>query len=141
EARSRLAPRRIATGPAGSSQFGFIAVRGSSIIAFAPPGGCIGVHTGLLAVAESASELASVLAHEIGPVTQRHIARMLSQQRQASMMALAGMVLGALAARSSPDAAIGAVSLGDPPATRSMLPFSRAPERAADRVGRGPQRA
>src|SRR5690606_24835376 len=115
--------------------FEFFAVRESSINAFALPGGFIGVHTGLIAVAENESELASVLAHEIGHVTQRHIARMLSQQRQASMMALAGMVLGALAARGSPDAAIGAMSLGDTLATRSMLSFSRDAEREADRIG------
>ncbi len=132
---NRFAARLIATGPARSSQFEFFAVRESSINAFALPGGFIGVHTGLIAVAENESELASVLAHEIGHVTQRHIARMLSQQRQASMMALAGLVLGALAARSSPDAAIGAMSLGDTLATRSMLSFSRDAEREADRIG------
>jgi predicted Zn-dependent protease len=60
---------------------------------------------------------------------------MLSNQRQASMMALAGLVLGALAARSSADAAIGALTLGDSLATRSMLSFSRDAEREADRVG------
>ncbi len=132
---NRFAARLIATGPARASQFAFFAVREPSINAFALPGGFIGVHTGLIAAAENESELASVLAHEIGHVTQRHIARMLSQQRQASMMALAGMVLGALAARSSSDAAIGAISLGDTLATRTMLSFSRDAEREADRIG------
>jgi predicted Zn-dependent protease len=110
-------------------------VRDKSINAFALPGGFIGIHTGLLAAAGDESELATVMSHEIGHVTQRHISRMLSNQRQASMMALAGLVLGALAARSSADAAIGAMALGDTLATRSMLSFSRAAEREADRVG------
>jgi len=132
---NRFAARLTATGPARSYQFEFFAVREKSINAFALPGGFIGIHTGLLAAAGNESELATVMGHEIGHVTQRHIARMLANQRQASMMALAGMVLGALAARSSPSAAIGAFSLGDTFAARSMLSFSRDAEREADRVG------
>jgi predicted Zn-dependent protease len=132
---NRFAARLTATGPARSQQFEFFAVRDKSINAFALPGGFIGVHTGLIAAAANESELATVMSHEIGHVTQRHISRMLSNQRQASMMALATLVLGALAARSSPDAAIGAMALGDTIATRSMLSFSRDAEREADRVG------
>jgi len=132
---NRFAAKLISTGPARSQQFEFFAVRDKTINAFALPGGYIGIHTGLIAAAANESELATVMSHEIGHVTQRHISRMLSNQRQASMMALAGLVLGALAARSSPDAAIGAMSLGDTLATRSMLSFSRDAEREADRVG------
>lgn len=132
---NRFAASLTSTGPARSQQFEFFAVRDKSINAFALPGGFIGVHTGLLAVAANESELATVLGHEIGHVTQRHIARMLSNQRQASMMALAGVVLAALAARSSADAAIGALTLGNTLATRSMMSFSRDAERESDRVG------
>jgi len=132
---NRFAARLTATGPARSQQFEFFAVRDKSINAFALPGGFIGIHTGLIAAAATESELATVMSHEIGHVTQRHISRMLSNQRQASMLVLAGLVLGALAARSSPDAAIGAMSLGESLATRSMLSFSRDAEREADRVG------
>lgn len=53
-----------------------------SINAFAMPGGVIGVHTGLFLSSNSESELASVLGHEIGHVTQRHLARILAKQRQ-----------------------------------------------------------
>ncbi|MGE0797169.1 MAG: M48 family metalloprotease [Lautropia sp.] len=132
---NRFAARLTATAPARANQFEFFPVRDPSINAFALPGGFIGVHTGLIAAAGSESELASVLGHEIGHVTQRHIARMLSSQRQVSMLALAGLVLGALAARSSPDAAVGGLMLGDTLATRSILSFSRDAEREADRIG------
>ena len=70
--------------------FEFFLVKDAQLNAFALPGGMIGVHTGLMVAAQSESELASVLAHEIGHVTQRHIARMLSQQRQTSVLAMAG---------------------------------------------------
>ena len=53
--------------------------RDRSINAFALPGGWLGLHLGLMAVTRSRDEIASVLAHELSHVTQRHIARMMSQ--------------------------------------------------------------
>lgn len=132
---NRFGARLTGTLPARGRSFEFFTVRDGSINAFALPGGFIGVHTGLLAAAGSESELASVLGHEMGHVTQLHIARMLRNQKQASMLAMAGMVLGALAMRSNPDAGIGTMMLGDSMAARSMLSFSRDAEREADRIG------
>ncbi|MFA7667437.1 MAG: M48 family metalloprotease, partial [Burkholderiaceae bacterium] len=97
--------------------------------------GFIGVHTGLIIAAQSESELASVIAHEIGHVTQRHIARMLAQGRQTSVVMLASLVLAALAATSNPQAALGVASLGSTVARQQMLGFSREAEREADRIG------
>lgn len=103
--------------------------------AFALPGGFIGVHTGLIVAAENESELASVISHEIGHVTQRHIARMLSNQRQTTLGTLASVVLAALAARSNPSAAAGIVTMASGAQHQQMLSFSRDAEREADRVG------
>lgn len=128
---STLAATRTASG----ADLEFFLVQDGSINAFALPGGWIGVHTGLVVAAQTESQLASVLAHEIGHVTQRHIARMLAQQRQGSLLALAGLVLGALAARSSPDAFIGIATLGQSLAMQRALSFSRDAEREADRIG------
>lgn len=132
---NRFGARLTGTLPARGRSFEFFTVRDGSINAFALPGGFIGVHTGLLAAAGSESELASVLGHEMGHVTQHHIARMLRNQKQASMLAMAGMVLGALAMRTNPDAGIGTMMLGDSMAARSILSFSRDAEREADRIG------
>jgi predicted Zn-dependent protease len=132
---NRFAAPLVATPAAGGSSFEFFAIRENSINAFALPGGFIGVHTGLLVAAETESELAAVLAHEIGHVTLRHIARMLAQQKQASLVSMAAMVLALLAARSNPQAAMGGVLLGDSIARGSILSFSREAEREADRVG------
>ncbi len=120
---------------AGGFAFEFFLVRDGTLNAFALPGGFIGVHSGLVVAAQSESELASVLAHEIGHVTQRHIARMLARERQASVTMLAALVLAALAARSNPQAAAGVASLGGSVAQQQMLGFSRDAEREADRVG------
>ncbi len=115
--------------------FEFFLVRDASLNAFALPGGFIGVHSGLIVASQSESELASVLAHEIGHVTQRHIARMLARQRQTSMVTLAATILGALAARSNPQAMAGVAAMAGGAQQQQMLAFSRDAEREADRVG------
>lgn len=123
-----------ARGEAGYDYF-FFAVRDPMLNAFALPGGFIGVHSALILAAQNESELASVLSHEIGHVAQRHIARMLGQQRQDSLIPLAAVVLAALAARSSPDASAALVMGGQGMAIQRQLNFSRDAEREADRVG------
>ncbi|WP_308633511.1 beta-barrel assembly-enhancing protease [Oxalicibacterium flavum] len=115
--------------------FFFFAVRDPMLNAFALPGGFIGVHSGLVLAAQNESELASVMAHEIGHVAQRHIARMLGKQRQDMLIPLAGMILGALAASSSPDAGIGIMMGSQGLAMQRQLNFSREAEREADRIG------
>ena len=123
-----------ARGDAGYD-FLFFVVRDPVLNAFALPGGFIGVHSALVIAAQSESELASVLAHEIGHVSQRHIARMIGNQRQGSLLPLAGLLIAALAARSSPDLAGAALMSGAGIAASRQLSFTRDAEREADRVG------
>jgi len=118
-----------------NSDFGFFAVRDPVLNAFALPGGFIGIHSGLLIAAQTESELASVMSHEIGHVSQRHIARMIGQQKQDALLPIAAMILAALAARASPDAAMGVLMGGQGLAIDRQLSFSRDAEREADRVG------
>ena len=77
-------------------------IRERSINAFALPGGYFGVHLGLIASVASRDELAAVLGHELSHVTQRHIARLLTQQSRTTPLVIAAMILGALAASKSP---------------------------------------
>ena len=103
--------------------------------AFALPGGYMGVYLGLISVVSSGDELASVIAHETSHITQRHIARMMAQQGKQTPLMLASMLLGALAATRSPDAAM-AIMMGGPAAVmQNQLNFSRAMESEADRMG------
>ena len=112
-------------------------VRDRSVNAFALPGGYMGVHTGLIAVVSSADELAAVLAHELSHVTQRHISRLMTKQQQQTPWVIGAMILGALAASNSPDAANAAIVGGQALAVQGQLNFSRDMEREADRVGFG----
>jgi len=120
-----------------NADFFFFAVRDPMINAFALPGGFIAVHSQLLIAAQSESELASVLSHEIGHVSQRHIARMLGQQKQDALLPLAALILAALVGKAGggADAAMGVMMGGQGLAMQRQLNFSRDAEREADRVG------
>jgi predicted Zn-dependent protease len=115
--------------------FLFFALRDPTINAFAIPGGVIGIHTGLILAAQSESELASVVAHEISHVTQRHMARQVAAQQQVQPLALLALALGILAARSNPQAAEAAIIGGQAGIAQTFLNYSRDFEREADRVG------
>ena len=109
--------------------------RDKSINAFALPGGYLGVHLGLIGAVSSSDELATVMAHELTHVTQRHIARMFGEEKKNMPLLIAGMVLGALAASKSPDAANAMIVGGQAAAIQNQLGFSRSMEREADRIG------
>ena len=112
-------------------------VRDPSVNAFALPGGFVGVHLGLIAMTTTRDELASVLAHEMSHVSQRHIARSISGDSKRSLVGLAALVLGLLAASRShsPDAMNAVVAGTQAGAIQGQLNFSRDVEREADRVG------
>ena len=111
--------------------------RDRTVNAFALPGGYLGLHLGLIGVVTSRDELASVLAHELSHVTQRHISRLMAQQNRQTPWMLGAMVLGALAASKNPELANAVMVGGQAVAAQSRLNFSRDMEREADRIGYG----
>lgn len=115
----------------------FFLLQDDSINAFALVGGYIGIHTGLILAAQSESELAGVVGHEIAHILQRHQARMLAGQKNAALGSLVALALAILAAKSgntsqAPEAAIAAASGLQ---IQSMLDYSRDFERESDRLG------
>jgi predicted Zn-dependent protease len=123
----------------GKEQFNFFALHDPSVNASALPGGFIVVNTGLILLTSNESELAGVIAHEIGHVVQRHIARAIeanSRSNLATMAATLGAVLiGAVTGNGS--ALPGIIAVGQGTAMQQQINFSRAEESEADRVGIG----
>ena len=111
--------------------------RDRTINAFALPGGYFGLHLGLVGVVSSRDELASVLAHEMSHITQRHIPRLLGQQSRQAPWMIAAMVLGAIAASKNPQAGAALAVGGQAAVIQQQLNFSRDMEREADRIGYG----
>jgi predicted Zn-dependent protease len=101
--------------------------------AFALPGGKIGVHTGILAIAQTDDALAAVLGHELAHVTLRHGGQRVSQQ-----IAIAGLTTitdVALAMNDVRERGYIMSGLGVGASVGIVLPFSRSNEYEADRYG------
>jgi len=130
-----LGHRLVSRSQESRQDFEFFLIRDGQINAFALPGGFIGVNTGLILAAQAESELAGVLAHEISHVTQRHIARMLSNQNQSQLASIAALAGALLLSRVSSQAAEAAFAFGQAGVIQSQLNFTRDNEREADRVG------
>lgn len=136
---NELGHKLIAASKDVRQDFEFFAVPDPQINAFALPGGYVGVHTGLILLTQSESELASVLAHEITHVTQHHMARMLDAQKDNMLATLAGLALAILASRgngaASGDAAQAAIMGTQALVLQNQLNFTRENEYEADRIG------
>lgn len=130
-----LGTRLSAATPEAGQNFEFFALRDATLNAFALPGGFIGVHSGLILAAQSESELAGVLSHEIAHVTQKHLARLMGKQNQAQMTQWLAMAVAILAARSNSDVSQAAMATGAAVGVQTMLNYTRDFEREADRVG------
>ena len=112
--------------------FTFFMINDNTVNAFAVPGGYIGVHTGLLLTAANEAEVASVLGHEIAHVTQQHIPRMVSAQKQNMLPNLATLLAGILLGGQATEAAI---AISSARSIENQLTFTRSFEREADRIG------
>lgn len=115
--------------------FNFFLINNAEINAFAFFGGNVGVHTGLIARANTESELASVLAHEIAHVTQRHIARRVEAQQRFSPIQIASTIAGLLLATVDTEAGLGVLTAGNAGAQQYAINYTRSNEAEADRIG------
>jgi predicted Zn-dependent protease len=117
--------------------FSFFIAKENVINAFAAPGGYIAVNSGLIIITNSESELAGVMAHEIGHITQNHLQRAFeASKKDTPLMAL--ILLGALAAGAGAGAgdAAGAILMGGQGMLmQRQINFTRKDEIEADRAG------
>lgn len=115
--------------------FKFYWIQDKNINAFASLGGNIASHTGTIAIAESESEFASVISHEIAHVTQRHIARYVEARSQQAPLTLAGLLGAIVLATVNPEAGMAAIAATQGAAQQSAINFTRSNEQEADRIG------
>ncbi|MBM7073729.1 peptidase M48 [Shewanella sp. OPT22] len=115
--------------------FTFFLLRNDEINAFAFFGGHVGVHTGLFLNADNESEIASVLAHEITHVTQRHLARQVEASQKAGPATIAGVLGAILLTVAAPQAGIAALATTQALATQAKINYTRSFEKEADRIG------
>lgn len=105
------------------------------INAFAVPGGVIGINTGIVIEADSMDEVASVLAHEIAHLSQRHYEHSSDASKKALLMQVGGLIAAIAAASADGDAAAAIMMGSQTAAMNSQMAFSRDNEREADRMG------
>ena len=110
-----IGEKLVSNSDAPAYPFHFFVVMENAINAFAGPGGYIGVNSGLIVMTEAESELASVMAHEIAHVTQRHLYRSYESSSRLSipmMAATLGAILLGTQSGAAGQARFGAVRRG-----------------------------
>jgi len=122
---------------AAGDEFHFFIIKAPTINAFAGPAAYIGIHTELILEAENESQLASVLAHEIAHVSQRHLARAFDNSGQSTALTIATLLAAILVGTQDSQAGQAVLMSGIAGSQQSSINFTRSNEYEADRVGIG----
>ncbi|MEW8506223.1 MAG: M48 family metalloprotease [Candidatus Thiodiazotropha sp.] len=132
----QLGEKLLKQSDAVGQKFTFFVVDQPEINAFAGPGGYIGIYSGLILATQSESELASVIAHEIAHVTQKHLLRAFDAANRMSgktaALLLASLLVGVAG---SPDAGIAMATGVQASSLQEQINFTRSNEEEADTVG------
>jgi len=116
-------------------KFRFFILDINNINAFAGPDAYLGFNSGLIIAAKNESEFAGVMAHEISHVTQRHLARAMTDSNTSPAAMFATILAGILVASQNPQAGAAIIYGGQAAAMQSQINFTRANEYEADRIG------
>jgi predicted Zn-dependent protease len=113
-------------------QLHFYVIKDNSINAFAAPAGHVFFFSGLIQIMDNVDELASVLAHELGHVSARHLAFRMERSKKIGMATMAAILAGALIGGEAAQALMtGSIAAG----VQAELGYSREDERQADQLG------
>ncbi len=132
-----LGQRLASHSDAAGDNFHFFIIKASTINAFAGPAAYIGIHTQLILEADNESQLASVLAHEIAHVSQRHLARAFDNSGQSTALTIATLLAAILIGTQDTQAGQAVLMSGIAGSQQSLINFTRSNEYEADRVGIG----
>ncbi len=130
-----MGQRLVAKSDNPAAPFHFFVVLDKRINAFAGPGGYIGMNSGLFLLTEAESELASVMAHEVAHVTQRHLYRAFEAASRLSIPMAAATIAAILIGTQDPEMAQAALIAVQAANTQYRINFTRDNEQEADRVG------
>lgn len=132
---NQLGNRLVAHAYSVRFPFHFFIVNNDELNAFAFFGGNVVLHSGIFRFTDNESQLASVLAHEISHVTQRHLARAMEDQKLHSPLTWVGVLGSILLAMASPQAGMAGLTGTLAGTQQGMISFSRSNEEEADRIG------
>lgn len=130
-----LGERLVSHSDTPGQAYNFFIINDKAINAFAAPGGYIGVNAGLILAAESESELASVMAHEIAHISQRHLARAYEASDKLNIPALAGIIAAIIIGSQNSEAGQATLAASQAGALQAQLNFTRSNENEADFIG------
>ncbi|VDZ59660.1 Uncharacterized metalloprotease yggG [Serratia odorifera] len=132
---NQLGNRLVASAYSVRTPFHFFLVRNDEINAFAFFGGNVVLHSALFRETDNESQLASVLAHEISHVTQRHLARAMEDQQRNAPLTWVGALGSILLAMANPTMGMAALSGTMAGTQQGMISFTQSNEQEADRIG------
>ena len=130
-----LGKKLVSKSDSVQTPFHFYVMRSNVLNAFAFFGGNVVVHSKLILDTDNESQLASVMAHEIGHVTQRHLARAMEAQNSNSPYVWGATLGSLLLTLANPEAGMAAMTTTMASSTQSMISFTQSNEQEADRVG------
>ncbi|MDH5516743.1 MAG: M48 family metalloprotease [Gammaproteobacteria bacterium] len=130
-----LGLKLAANSPERGREFNFFIIDAGDINAFAGPNGTIGINKGLILAADNESQLASVMAHEIAHVTQKHLTRAYQASENTNITTLATILAAILIGAADPTAGAAVMFGGVAGNMQSQINFTRSNEYEADRVG------
>jgi predicted Zn-dependent protease len=134
---SSIGQRLASNSDAAGEKFHFFIIKAPTINAFAGPAAYIGIHTQLILEAKNESQLASVLAHEIAHVSQRHLARAFDNSGKSTALTIATLLAAILVGTQDSEAGQAVFMSGIAGSQQSSINFTRSNESEADRVGIG----
>ena len=130
-----LGQRLVTHSDAPGKRYRFFVIHSDAINAFAGPDAYIGINSGLLQRATNESQLASVMAHEISHVSQRHIARAVDRSGASAAASFATILAAILVSSQDSQAGQAVLLTGLAGTQQASLNFTRQNEYEADRVG------
>ncbi len=132
---NELGQRLVAHANSVRTPFHFFLIQNDELNAFAFFGGNVVLHSSLFRYTDNESQLASVMAHEISHVTQRHLARAMEEQKRNAPLTWVGALGSILLAIASPQAGMAALTGTLAGTQQGMISFTQANEQEADRIG------